>query len=172
MEKKVVTYNIMLSRVFPKTHPRAGEETGFRQKLMATVNNLPCFHPKRHTIRENYPLWKERIEKVQRGEAVIKIRQWIGKPYRSKTKEIMQLTADDGVGIQKLNFGWRGDMQVPVIEGWYMDAVLGSVAGSKKKLAENDGLSLEDWQSWFKGHEKDTVYDKPLAIIHFTSFRY
>lgn len=37
---------------------------------------------------------------------------------------------------------------------------------------KNDGLSLEDWQEWFKGHEHDTVHDNPLAIIHFTNFRY
>ena len=80
----------------------------------------------------------------------------------------MRLGWQDGVGIQKINFGWRGDKQVPVIEGWYMDGE----NGSKAELAKNDGLSLEDWQEWFKAHEKDTVYDKPLAIIHFTNFRY
>ena len=62
----------------------------------------------------------------------------------------------------------EGLVDLCVIEGWYMDGE----CGSKKELAKNDGLSLEDRQEWFKGHEKDTVYDKPLAIIHFTNFRY
>ena len=163
------TYNIMLSKVFPATHSRKGEPTYFSQKVQAAhYPTMSDETPKLHTIRENYDLWRDRIAQVKAGEAEICLRQWTGKPYRSKTVEIMRLGCDDGVGIQKLNFGWCGDKQVPVIEGWYMDGEF----GSKKELAKNDGLSLEDWQAWFKAHEKDTVYDKPLAIIHFTSFRY
>ncbi len=168
MENKVKTYNIMLSRVFPTTHPKAGQETGFKPKVVAALNGMPCYLKKLHTIRANYELWKQRFDEVSRGEAIIKLRQWIGRPYRSKTVLIKTLTADDGIGIQRLNFGWRGDRQVPVIEGWYMDGYY----GSKKELAKNDGLSLDDWQDWFKAHEQDTVHSKSLAIIHFTPFRY
>ena len=32
----------------------------------------------------------------------------------------------------------------------------------------NDGLSLDDWFSWFN----DYNLSKPMAIIHFTNFRY
>ena len=35
-------------------------------------------------------------------------------------------------------------------------------------LAANDGLSVSDWLAWFKCYDKT----KPLAIIHFTDFRY
>ncbi len=166
--KKVKTYNIMLSRVFPVTHPKAGQETEFAPKVMAAINNMPCYLKKLHTIRANYDLWKKRIDEVMAGEAELCLRQWTGKPYRSKTVVIKRLRWDDGVGIQKLNFGWHNGEQIPVIEGWYMYGE----NGSKAELAKNDGVSLEDWQEWFKGHEKDTVYDKPLAIIHFTNFRY
>ena len=38
----------------------------------------------------------------------------------------------------------------------------------KLLVAQNDGLSLEDWLSWFKNYD----HTKPLAIIHFTNFRY
>lgn len=168
--KKMKTYNIMLSKVFPATHSRRGGSTLFSMKVIAA--KYPAIYegmtPKIHTIRENYELWRDRIAKVEAGEAEICLRQWTGKPYRSKTVEIMRLGCKDGVGIQKLNFGWHGGRQVPVIEGWYMDGE----CGSKQELAKNDGLTLEEWQEWFKGHAKDTVYDKPLAIIHFTSFRY
>lgn len=164
------TYNIMLSKVFPATHSRKGEPTYFSQKVQAGQHPtvFPNEVPKLHTIRENYNLWRDRIAQVQAGEAEICLRQWTGAPYRSKTVEIMRLGWQDGVGIQKLNFGWHNGEQIPVIEGWYMYGE----NGSKAELAKNDGLSLEDWQEWFKGHEKDTVYDKPLAIIHFTNFRY
>ena len=49
---------------------------------------------------------------------------------------------------------------------------VGDVLWQLSGLCSVMGWSLEDWQEWFKGHEKDTVYDKPLAIIHFTNFRY
>lgn len=35
-------------------------------------------------------------------------------------------------------------------------------------LAKNDGLSLEDWIEWFKSYD----LSEPMAVIHFTSFRY
>lgn len=164
------TYNIMLSKVFPATHSRKGEPTYFSQKVQAGQHPtaFPNEVPKLHTIRENYDLWRDRIAQVQAGEAEICLRQWTGAPYRSKTVEIMRLDWQDCVGIQKLNFGWHYCEQIPVIEGCYMYGE----NGSKAELAKNDGLSIEDWQEWFKGHEKDTVYDKPLAIIHFTNFRY
>ena len=165
---KIKTYNLLLSKQFPVTHPKAGQPTGFGPKVMAAINGLPCYHKKLHTIRENYELWRERIEQVLEGKAEICLRQWSGLPYRSKTVELKRIGWQDGVGIQKLNFGWHNGKQIPVIEGWYM---YGN-HGSKQELANNDGLSLEDWQAWFKTHEKDTVYDKPLAIIFFTNFRY
>ena len=166
--KKPKTYNIMLSSVFPVTHPKAGQETGFAPKAMAAVNNMPCYLKKLHTIRANYYLWKKRFEEVERGEAVIKLRQWTGKPYRSKTKEIKTLTAADGIGIQKLQlYDAEGEMPfTPFIDGFTMGYAY--IEDGFKNLANNDGLSLEDWQAWFKGYDKA----KPLAIIHFTSFRY
>ena len=36
-----------------------------------------------------------------------------------------------------------------------------------QELANNDGLSLSDWRGWFNGTDH-----LPLAIIHFTPFRY
>lgn len=35
-------------------------------------------------------------------------------------------------------------------------------------LARNDGLTLEDWREWFRGYD----LSKPMAVIHFTKFRY
>lgn len=45
------------------------------------------------------------------------------------------------------------------INGKYID---------REILANNDGLSKEDWQEWFRGYD----LSKPMAIIHFTKFRY
>lgn len=158
LNRKVKTYNIMLSRSFPATHPKAGQETGFAQKVMAAIGNTPCHPKKLHTIRANYDLWKKRIYEVMAGKAVLCLRQWTGKPYRSKTVVIKTLTAADGIGIQKLNFNWSGTGLNFIEEKMLHNS----------NLADNDGLSLNDWQAWFRGYD----HSKPLAIIHFTNFRY
>ena len=162
-EQKIKTYNIMLSRVFPKTHPRAGEDTGFKPKVFASFNNMPCYLKKLHTIRANYPLWKERFDEVQRGEAVINLRQWLGEPYRSKTVLLKTLTADDGIGLQRLDFKMpdHGDLPFYVIDE-------SMVFTTGKELSHNDGLELQDWLDWFRDYDQK----QPLAIIHFTPFRY
>jgi hypothetical protein len=143
------TYVITLSKVFPATHPLKGEPTDFREAFQKT---------KLHTIRANYPLWAKRIAEVQRGEAVLSVRQWSGRPYMSKQETIATLTADDGVGIQKLTF-FAGRIIYPTV-GKYQPSV--------KEIANNDGLHADDWVDWFKNYD----LSKPLAIIHFTKFRY
>lgn len=113
--------------------------------------------PKIHTIRANYFLWEKRIEKVQNGDAILSIRQWSGKPYASKQIRIKDLTCNDGVGIQKLclfNLFKHG-----LIEGHKFSVL---------DLASNDGLNFGDWHYWFKNYD----LKQPLAIIHFTNFRY
>lgn len=162
MEKK--TYVITLSRYFPVKHSKAGEPTQFRNAFNAgQVFNRGSgglyVRPKLHTIRANYPLWEKRIKEVQEGNAVLSVRQWTGKPYRSKQVEIARLTAANGVGIQMLRF--LGDN----FNGGY---IRNGVYPSDKILAKNDGLSLADWEAWFRGYD----LSKPLAIIHFTKFRY
>ncbi len=156
---KIKTYNIMLSREFPVTHPKAGQETGFKPKVLAALNGTPCYLKKLHTIRANYELWKKRFEEVDSGHAVINLRQWLGRPYRSKTVLIKTLTSKDGIGIQKLN------IVGPIILCYVDDSLKNSLLPT---LAVNDGLSVDDWLAWFKGYDKN----KSLAIIHFTNFRY
>ena len=156
------TYVLTLSKVFPATHPRKGEPTGFNPKLMAALNNLPCYLKKLHTIRANYPLWAKRITEVRLGEAVLSVRQWLGASYRSKQITIATLTAEDGVGLQQLT-----DLDTNAY-GFYPCVRVDKRNIDKLLVAQNDGLSLEDWLSWFKNYD----LSKPLAIIHFTNFRY
>lgn len=143
------TYVITLSRHFLATHSKAGMPTGFKEKFLNGE--------KKHTIRANYPLWEKRIKEVQEGKAVLSVRQWTGKPYRSKQVEIARLTAKDGVGIQKLEIF---DLMRPAkVDGRLVDLT---------DLAHNDGLSFSDWYHWFRGYD----LSEPMAIIHFTKFRY
>ena len=168
------TYYLTLSQTFPAKHPRKGEPTYFEEKLQnagVKMNNkswcaglIPClYNTKLHTIRANYPFWAKRFEQIAAGEAVLSVRQWSGKPYRSKMVEICRLTKDDGIGIQKLEFvpccGIIGATVVINGEDKFM---------SKITLAANDGLTHDDWLEWFKSYD----LSQPLAIIHFTKFRY
>ena len=180
---KIKTYVLILSEFFPKAHRKAGMVTCFKYELyLGQGNNLDCATPqglsglnlsnckncigktkKLHTIRANYPLWEKRIKEIQNGRAALSIRQWEGKPYRSKQVEIAWLTAENGIGIQKLSFDKDNDgvpsLKYFNINGKYID---------REILANNDGLSKEDWQEWFRGYD----LSKPMAIIHFTKFRY
>nr|DAN44726.1 MAG TPA: hypothetical protein [Caudoviricetes sp.] len=142
------TYVLILSKVFPKRHLRSGEATCFACQLGIT---------KLHTIRANYPLWKKRIAEVQAGNAVLSVRQWCGKPYRSKQVLLKEFTKANGIGIQRLEFDQS--LFRPIIGTHELQAY---------QLAVRDGLSLIDWTEWF------ILYDltKPMAIIHFTDFRY
>lgn len=144
------TYVITLSKTFLKGHKREGEPTDFAEKLRKQ---------KIHTIRGNYLLWSERIGEVMSGAACLSIRQWSGKPYRSKQIELAVLTNKDGVGIQFLNIHPESDFTCIIDDA-------GKI--SSERIANNDGLSLEDWKEWFS---RDDL-KRTMSIIHFTKFRY
>lgn len=157
------TYYLTLSQVFPSTHPRAGQPTSFKQKLF---NGLDYW--KLHTIRANYDFWAKRFEKIAAGEACLSIREWVGKPYGkgSTQREIVRLTHEDGIGIQKLQFPF-GTLYDALIEDDKTISMF-KLNDNNNALAYNDGLCPEDWKAWFKDYD----LSKPMAIIHFTKFRY
>lgn len=81
---------------------------------------------------------------------------WKEMQYRSPQRELAILRK---VGLQKLNMTpW----------GWFIDDCYSDV--STPELAENDGLGYLGFYDWFKG--KITIDMEPMAIIHFTDFRY
>lgn len=124
---------------------------------------------KLHTIRSNYDLWKKRIDEVNEGEAILSLRYWSGKPYNSKQVEFMQLTNKDGIGVQEICFDDH-------ICDWSDTAFIYELVNDNQiyrdikfsVLSGNDGLSIQDFKDWFKGYD----LSEPMAIIHFTKFRY
>ena len=161
------TYVLTLSRTFPAYHPRKGEDTYFHAKTTIVLNNgnnslyLEDFSTgdgeyKIHTIRSNFPLWEKRIKEVQNGRAMLSLRQWEDKPYRSKQRIICNLTKDNSIGIQRLVFKQE---RYTYVNDKHVDLM---------RLANNDGLSLYDFSKWFKPYN----LSEPLAVIHFTPFRY
>ncbi|HOY18152.1 MAG TPA: hypothetical protein PLC89_12680 [Haliscomenobacter sp.] len=146
------TYVITVSKFFPGFHPRKGEETGFVEKILSGE--------KIHTIRGNLELWQKRIAEVQEGKAVLSLRYWSGKPYRSPQVEFKQLTSADGVGIQDLKF-LDGKPYTPFVEYRVQDMV---------ELPAKDGLAYDDFESWFSNKQYNLL--EAFAIIHFTNYRY
>lgn len=156
------TYVLTVSRFFPATHKRKGEETFFVDKILAGQTIDSNMWKKIHTIRANYELWAKRIKEVQEGNAILSIRYWSGKPYNSKQVEVCQLDNKSGCGVQMIQFQkWFFNTNWIVGQAEFPDQLLSIVT-------KNDGLSLEDFKEWFKGYD----LSKPMAIIHFTSFRY
>lgn len=140
------THVLLIAKYFPATHTRAGELTHFCNKIKC-VNKI-------HTIRANYGLWKKRVDEVNAGIASLSLREWIQVPYKSKQNELLQYRQ---LGIQKLQLD-------PL--GFFIEDVDSDV--TIKELAQNDGLSVVDFKAWFK----KTPLNEPMAIIHFTNFKY
>lgn len=147
---KIKTYVLMIAEKFPANHPKAGRLTDFGNKILS--------NKKIHTIRGNYELWEKRFKEIHALKAVLSIRIWEGKPYASKQIEILSLDSFDGIGIEKIEFN----------EQVYCRLIDNKPYYDMFKIAESDGLTYEDFKQWFSKYN----LSKPLAIIHFTSFRY
>lgn len=158
---KIIRYRLSVSRTFPATHQKAGQETFFLEMIDSAMNGSKVFNPKIHTIRGNYQLWQKRFEKIEKGEAVLELYYWTGKPYNSPSETFLTLTKEDGIGLQKLYFA-SGLIDFPRIQ---KESIL---ALAIRTIAKNDGISAKDFKEWFKGSN----LLNSLAIIHFTKFRY
>lgn len=149
IEKKKAV--MILSRVFPSTHPRAKESTGFEDKIK-DGNKI-------HTIRTDANgAWKERCDEINSGKKYLSVREWSGKPYNSEQRELFRL---DKIGYQNIAMTYDSNDSEPCI--W--------INGKKvpvEEVAKNDGLSVDDFISWF--FAKDNTFDG--VVIHFTNYRY
>lgn len=154
--KQIATYVLTVSKTFPQYHPRFGQATGFKEK----INN----NEKLHTIRGNYKWWKKRIDKINKGEAVLSVRQWTGKPYRSTQVEIAR--------YNKLEYH-KIDIEI-LLSNHHGKLV--SIKVDKKPLVfttkscpliNNDGFDNQsDFINWFGQSLENGI------IIHFTDLKY
>jgi hypothetical protein len=162
MKKK--TYVLIVSRTFPKTHKRAGEQTWFVEKINEArmpITDEPIMGKKIHTIRANYELWNKRAKEINEGKAILSLRYWSGKPYNSPQVEFMQI---EKIGLQRLEFYEDKDgihaLKYPLIDNYAEPNI--------ETIAVNDGLLFVDFREWFKKYD----ISKTLAIIQFTNFKY
>ena len=83
------------------------------------------------------------------------MKQWEGRPYHSTPNKLFILDAKDDVEVSKLT---------KTADGFFVND---TKKVEPEDLAKNDGLSLQDFEDWFK-----VFPTEPMAIIHFNSFRY
>ena len=144
------TFVLTVSKQFQKNHSKAGQSTLFVENISGLFTSK---NTKIHTIRSNYDFWLNRVNQINEGKAVLSIRYWTGKPYNSKQREIVVL---EKVGIQKLEDPTN-----------FVFAPINGKCVNWELIAKNDGLSFDDFCEWFKVRKKE-----PMAIIHFTEYRY
>lgn len=149
------TIVLMVSKVFPWYHPRKGESTNFKEKILSGE--------KIHTIRGNYDLWKKRIDQVNAGTHQLVLKQWKDRPYHSSPLPFLTLDKDSGLGVQKVSLHLILNPSIDYCNGYTLFVPKGT-------MSKNDGLNLVDFESWFIKGKYDL--SKPMAIIHFTGFRY
>jgi len=181
-----------ISEYFPKTHKRAGEPTNFVMQISNVFYG--SFPAKLHTMRQNYSLWKKRIDEVIAGDAILVLFSWSGKPYNSShhnrfvfgknTEEIRrfvyeyykphsidtdcQIILKDNVEIGVQRFELIPDKDGAVSLEWHKIDNHIRKEVEWQFIANNDGLSSDNWREWFKNYD----LTKPMAIIQLTKFRY
>lgn len=200
MKKKII---LTLSKRFPLCHTRKGEPTHFREELNNTLNDCQetvseldgavVRERKIHTIRANFARWKHNISKIDGGGFYLSVRQWSAKPYRSPQEVITEIPADI-VGVQRLALRrecrvinhYAEEQDKPIATAMYYDytAEVDGHPVPLEILAENDGLTVDDFKAWFAPvfAEADKKYPQftglasavtiDFAIIHFTKRRY
>lgn len=146
---------IMFSKVFPKYHPKAGQETNFMQKFWKAISVcLPVsehhrtgifsdfleeevkklmfspieFHSKYHTIRKG--------NRFKVGDK-FSPRVWQYMPYKSK-----QVIIADDVEVKQV-FDFEIKDGLIIVDGMALIA-------DKFRLAQNDGLHFQDFLDWFQ----------------------
>lgn len=150
--KNLKCYVMMISEKFPSYHSKKEEPTDFIQKIKDKI--------KKTTFRVNYEFWKYRIDEVDKGNAFISVRTWKGRPRMPGSRQIEQMQFNQGeIGIQKAE--WN------TVLGWLIDGVISDPNLNTNDVANNDGLTEDEFKEWF-----DKLPKQAMGCIHFTDFRY
>lgn len=151
--EKMKTIVLMLSQKFPVTHSRSGEPTRFRYGFGVS---------KLHTIRKNKKgYWDKCAQEINEGKAILSVREWTGRPYRSKMRILAEYKK---IGLQHITMSRSSEFPMPTA---HVDGKFVSIY----ELALNDGLDLPDFIEWFfPNNECDSIFQG--VILQLTDFRY
>jgi len=143
---KVITF----SRVFPKYHPKAGQPTGFIEKIFHSIyKDKPSmfFDAKLGNIWLDPHLTGEKHHTIRNGNRwkvgdKFSPRVWSDKPYNSK-----QIILSEDLEIKQI-YQIRIWRESPLNWRIYINGEIIS-APKISELAANDGLSHRDLLDWF-----------------------
>jgi len=178
--------NTILSRFFPATHNRKGEQTFFVEKFLNGLNYRSCYSDeylkkllalnpnKSESLITDFwdsldpDITDQKLHTIRLGNGYKdgELRQMVvwaddvnPKSGRSGSYQSQQIKIWEPVKIftQSCEISQTPELPAIGIENKWADIDL---------LSKNDGLSKDDFYSWFKKAEG------PAQIIHFTNFRY
>mgnify|MGYP000299480454 CR=1 FL=1 len=138
---KVVTF----SRVFPATHPKAGQPTGFIEKIFRGIyKDKPSmfFDAKLGDIWLDPHLSGVKLHTIRAGNRwkvgdKFSPRVWSGKPYCSP-----QITIAPDIEIKQIwDFECKADGTF-YLNGFWVDV-------TSCDIPKNDGLTIDDFLNWF-----------------------
>lgn len=157
---------ITFSQTFPAYHPKAGQPTNFVEQIWNGLNYLKLPVPKVKELPNDF-MWSilplsnygtkfHTIRSGNRWKVGDKFspRVWSGKPYKSK-----QITIAPDIEVKKVwpfeikQVGFNGEIFIthsfPELELYNLkERVINP--GWIEEIAENDGLSLEEFMQWFQ----------------------
>jgi hypothetical protein len=151
----------MMSRAFPKKHRRQGMETFFMEKILASLGiSLKTLPVHLSGIVNDFQMLcapeETKLTTIRAGNRwkagdMASLRVWSDKPYCSKQVEFAQ------VQMKKV---WEFEIKVVDKRHWGIfinkkySGVFDEYSMSVVRLAKNDGLTVEDFVSWFSIHPK------------------
>ncbi len=124
-------------------------------KVLTLAKKFPVYHPRageptgfREAFLNGTKIHTIRINAkgYWKDGDIVSVRQWSGRPYASKQEVIKDGVRIGVVPVAFFNFSVHADMP------------------------RNDGLSPDDFDSWFFSKSSDSAYGG--SILHFTDFRY
>lgn len=158
---------VMLTKVFFREHPKGGQDTHFAD-LVRNGGKI-------HTCRDNPEYWIKKIERLKADGGTLSIREWEGKPYRSRQITVVDIPAEK-VGVSEITVTRYYIHVLPTTDRPLKAyrATINDKLVQTRELARNDGFSrTQDFVDFidplFDKYQSETIR---LAIIHFTDFRY
>lgn len=145
---KVLTF----SRQFLQGHPKAGQPTFFVDKICTTLRSTGFISLENVALYAKYEAVIGPISSKQGGKhhtirpgkrwkvgEMASLRVWSGKPYNSHQVEFARTRL---INVYDISIGqWD--------QSSYAISINGKEFGDMDTLANNDGLSLADFQDWF-----------------------
>lgn len=152
----------IFSRFFPKGHPKEGQQTFFVEKIYSELGvggnylNIPLPDVDNFLYNHDENYFDAKLHTIRAGKHFkdgdyFSPRVWTDKPYRSK-----QIKIADDIKLERV-FDFKIEIDKDYIcvlidnyPFYEENSRMVTQVQALETLAKNDGLSIEDFKSWFK----------------------